>query len=173
MPYAALFVPDMPVQALLRAEPLLQGKPLVVLSGEPPQCRVFALNDPARATGVTPGMTQVQAENADGVILRRRSISAERSAHEPLLDCARIFSPRVEDTVFRATAARESWQQPSDKKRARKSKPADTPDDITKRHHRAQPKAAAEHTQAKSLASELDRQPCGALVTLDTPGPAN
>ena len=109
MPYAALFVPDMPVQALLRAEPALQGKPVAVLAGEPPQCRVFALNDAARAAGVMPGMTQVQAENAGGVILRRRSISAERSAHEALLDCARIFSPRVEDTVFRAIAARDGF----------------------------------------------------------------
>lgn len=170
MPYAALFVPYMPVQAVLRAEPSLVGQAVAVLAGEPPQSRVFALNDGARAAGVTLGMTQVQAENADGVVLRRRSITAECSAHEALLDCARIFSPRVEDTVFRLSALQESWQQAKPlKKRARKVAPIES-DDTTKRHHRIQPKAATDHAEANSLLTEQERQPCGDLIILDISG---
>jgi protein ImuB len=65
MLFAALFVPNFPVQAVLRAEPLLAGRAVAVLAGEPPLARVIAANDAALLAGVLVGMTQTQAENAD------------------------------------------------------------------------------------------------------------
>jgi protein ImuB len=42
-------------------------------------------------------MTRLQAELCDGVVMRERSMVQEAMAHQALLDCARSFSPRVED----------------------------------------------------------------------------
>ncbi|HEY0565274.1 MAG TPA: hypothetical protein VGC88_06800 [Terriglobales bacterium] len=171
MLYAALFVPNFPVQAVLRAEPQLHSRALCVLAGEPPLCRVIAANDAALMAGVLVGMTQTQAENADGVVLRRRSFAAEEAAHDALLDCARIFSPRVEDTNFRTTSHRETWQGSASKKQVRRAQPA-TPsteaDETTRRHLRVQPAAAAKLTSDKENTAQ--RRPCGDLVIADLNG---
>jgi protein ImuB len=172
MPYAALFVSDFSVQALVRVEPALAGKPVAVLAGEAPQCRVLALNDAARATGVLAGMTQTQAEHADGIVLRRRSLTAEESAHQALLDCARIFSPRVEDTNFHTVSHIEPWMEGQSfvhKKRPRHVV-ANVIDETTSRHMRTQPKAAARESVAKAKQRDAAKQICGDLVVLDVAG---
>src|SRR5581483_767798 len=97
-PYACIFVPDFPVEALLRLEPDLRSQALAVVEGKPPLQKVFALNEQARAVGVAAGMTKVQLEACSGVVLRMRSPVQEETAHAALLDCAQSFSPRVEDT---------------------------------------------------------------------------
>jgi protein ImuB len=101
MPFACIFVPDFPVAAIVRNEPAasaLHSKAVAVLEGNPPIVRVMSLNEAARQGGVYIGMTRVQAESAPDVILRKRSLPQEESAHAALLDCAYGFSPKVEST---------------------------------------------------------------------------
>src|SRR3954452_10560290 len=97
--FACIFVPDFPVEALLRAEPKLRSQPVAVLEGKPPLQRISGVNDKARHVGVNPGMTKMQVEALPGLVLRVRSPLQETSAHAALLDCAQSFSPRVEDTA--------------------------------------------------------------------------
>ncbi len=99
MPYACIFVPDFPAEAILRAEPELRSQALAVLEGKPPLQKVFALNEKARRTGIEPGMTKIQVEPWTDLVLRPRSPLQETTAHAALLDCAQSFSPRVEDTA--------------------------------------------------------------------------
>ena len=96
MPFACIFVPDFPVEALLRAEPELRARSLAVLEGKVPLQKVFAANENARRAGVSPGMTKLQIEACAGLALRVRSLPQEAAAHAALLDCAQSFSPRVE-----------------------------------------------------------------------------
>ncbi|MGO9125085.1 MAG: hypothetical protein ACLP6G_09365 [Terriglobales bacterium] len=99
MPFACIFVPDFPVEALLRADPGLRSRPLAVLEGKPPLQRVFAVNEHALRAGVTPGMTKLQIETCPGLAFRTRSALQQTAAHAALLDCAQSFSPRVEDAA--------------------------------------------------------------------------
>jgi protein ImuB len=95
--FACIFVPDFPVEALLRAEPDLRERALAVLEGKAPLQTIFALNEKARHAGASTGMTKLQVEACPGLILRPRSLLQEAAAHAALLDCAQSFSPRVED----------------------------------------------------------------------------
>jgi protein ImuB len=99
--FACLFVPDFPVQAVVRLEPELRGKPVVILAGAPPLAKVFAVNREARNLGVETGMTKVQAEAFQGIVWRWRSLSQEGTAYAALLDCAWAISPRIEDGAKR------------------------------------------------------------------------
>jgi protein ImuB len=99
MAFACIFVPDFPVEALLRAEPELRGQSVAVLEGKPPLQKVFAVNESARNAGVELGMTKLQIEACAGLTLRARSPVQEEAAHAALLDCAQSFSPRVEETA--------------------------------------------------------------------------
>ncbi len=101
MAFASLFVPDFPVQAVVRVEPELRGKPVAILAGAPPLTKVFAVNREARNLGVETGMTKVQAEAFNGISWRWRSPSQEATAYAALLDCAWTISPRVEDGAKR------------------------------------------------------------------------
>src|ERR1700678_4042723 len=96
--FACIFVPDFPVEALLRAEPELRSQSLAMLEGKTPLQKVFAVNENARRAGVSPGMTKLQIEACSNIVLRERSLLQEAAAHAALLDCAQSFSPRVEAT---------------------------------------------------------------------------
>jgi len=97
--FACIFVPDFPVEAVVRPEPDLREQPVAVLEGAAPLLRVVAANGKARALGIEMGMTRLQAEALPDVLLRRRSFLQEDAAHAALLDCAAAFSPRVEATA--------------------------------------------------------------------------
>jgi protein ImuB len=99
MPFACIFVPDFPVEALLRAEPALRPQAVAVLEGKPPLQKVFAVNEKARRLGIDPSMTKIQVEPCTELVLRPRSPLQEAAAHAALLDCAQSFSPCVEDTA--------------------------------------------------------------------------
>jgi len=96
--FACIFIPDFPVQAIIRFEPELRVRSVAVLTGRPPLEKVVALNERARQTGVEIGATKPQLEAWENLVLRARSESQETSAHAALLDCAQSFSPEVEDT---------------------------------------------------------------------------
>ncbi len=126
--FACIYIPDFPVEAIVRSEPLLRERAVGVLEGKPPLVRVIALNEKARQLGMEAGMTKLQAaiftaddragENPQQrsplavahqhqrypsakamAVLRPRSPALEKSAHAALLDIAFGFSPRVEDTA--------------------------------------------------------------------------
>ncbi len=119
--FACIYIPDFPVEAMVRAEPWLREPAVAVLEGKPPLTRVLALNEKARLLGMEIGMTKLQAtifarttkarvpqrgsKRADTsshpnlAILRQRSSPQEVSAHAALLDVAHAFTPRVEDNA--------------------------------------------------------------------------
>jgi protein ImuB len=97
--FACIFIPDFSAQALIRFEPELRTRSVVVLAGRPPLEKVVAINENARQLGVELGATKPQLEAWENLVLRARSESHEKSAHAALLDCAQSFSPEVEDTA--------------------------------------------------------------------------
>lgn len=97
--FACIFIPDFPVEAILRFEPELRARSVAVLTGRPPLEKVFALNEKARQAGVEVGATRAQLEAWNDLALRTRSQLQEVSAHAALLDCAQSFSPEVENTA--------------------------------------------------------------------------
>jgi len=97
--FCCIFIPDFPVEAILRFESELRARPVAVLMGRPPLEKVFALNEKSRQAGVEAGATRAQLEAWSELILRTRSLSQEESAHAAVLDCAGLFSPEVEDTA--------------------------------------------------------------------------
>ena len=103
--FACIHISDFPVEAIVRADPLLRQRAVAVLDGKPPVVRVIALNEKARLLGMEAGMTQLQAAvfaapaEKSPAILRPRSPEQENSAHSALLDVAHAFTPRVEDTA--------------------------------------------------------------------------
>jgi len=99
MSFAAIFVPNFPVEAVLRLEPELRSRTVAVLEGKPPLQKVVGLNENSRCAGLEIGMTRLQAEAWTDVVLRCRSALQESAVHAALLDCAQSFSPRVEDTA--------------------------------------------------------------------------
>jgi protein ImuB len=97
MPFACIYVPDFPVEAILRAEPDLRSQAVAVLEGKPPLQTILLGNEKARRAGVLPGMTKLQVEGCAEIALRERSALQESAAHHALIECAQSFSPRVED----------------------------------------------------------------------------
>jgi protein ImuB len=124
--FACIYIPDFPVEAIVRAEPLLRERAVAVLEGKPPLTRVVAVNEKARLLGMEAGMTKLQAgifaekssrknvpqsgttnndialqpsQSSAGAVLRQRSLEQEAAAHAALLDVAHAFSPRVEDAA--------------------------------------------------------------------------
>ena len=101
--FACLLAPDFSVQAALLAEPksareILVRSAMAILDGPANLLKVIALNDRARSAGINLGMTKLQVETCGGVRIRKRSAEHEDSAQNSLLECAGIFSPRVEST---------------------------------------------------------------------------
>ena len=96
MAFACIFIPDFPVQAVVRLDAELRGKPVVIYQGTPPLTRVFAASPTARDLGVELGMTKLQVEACGVVEWRWRSVSQEATAQAALLDCAWTISPRIE-----------------------------------------------------------------------------
>src|SRR5436190_20085859 len=97
MPFACIFVPDFHVEAIVRAEPELRMRAVGVIEGKPPLQKICSVNEEARRAGISVGMTKLQAELCDEVVLRERSELQEATAHAALLDCAQSFSPRIQD----------------------------------------------------------------------------
>src|SRR6201996_7313538 len=95
--YACIFVRELPAQALLRLRPELMDKPCIVLEGEAPGQTVCSLNTRARLLGLRRGMTKVEVETFEGVLVLQRSTKTESAVRMILLECAGAFSPRVEE----------------------------------------------------------------------------
>ena len=93
--FACIYVPDFPVEAIVRAEPLLRERAVAVLEGKPPLVRVAALNEKARWLGIEAGMTKLQAEAF--VKLYARPAPHRRIANKMLPCCT--CSPAQESRI--------------------------------------------------------------------------
>jgi protein ImuB len=99
MAFASIFVPEFIVQAVVRAEPGLREKPVAIVDGNPPLCRVVAVNEKAQRAGIECGMSKLNAGQFTGVEIRARSAAQEKSTHAALLDIGWSVSPRIEDSA--------------------------------------------------------------------------
>jgi len=98
--FAALHIADFPLQAVLRAEPGLPGKPVVVVTDDPRSPRVLAATPAVRAAGVEPGWSVPRAQaRCPDLVVRLRQPALEREAGAALLAVAFTVSPRVEPTA--------------------------------------------------------------------------
>ena len=100
--FAAIYIPDFPVEALVRLRPEWRERAVAAIAGTAPLLRVMAVNERAAEAGLECGMTKLQAEeiaSACDAVLAMRSVEQEASAQAALLDVAWSFSPRVEDTT--------------------------------------------------------------------------
>src|SRR5580700_6321366 len=99
MAFASIYVPEFPVQAVVRAEPVLRGRAIALVDGIAPLWSVVAANEAAVRAGITLGMARAQAQQFSGVEIRQRSRGQEESAHTALLDLGWSVSPRLEETA--------------------------------------------------------------------------
>jgi protein ImuB len=103
MGFAAIYIPEFMVQAVVRAEACAEatrgGRALALLDGKPPLSSVVAANAPALHAGIFLGMTKANAAQFAGVELRTRSLAAEKAAHAALRDVGWSVSPRLEETA--------------------------------------------------------------------------
>ena len=99
MGFAAIYVADFMVQAVVRSEPGLRDCAVALLEGTAPLRKVVAANEAALRAGIEVGMTESQAEDFCVVQVRARSLVQEKTAHAALMDLGWSVSPRVEDTA--------------------------------------------------------------------------
>ena len=99
MGFAAIYVADFMVQAVVRAEPKLRDCAIALLEGTAPLRKVVAANNAALRAGIELGMTESQVEDFCAVQVRLRSLALEKTAHAALMDLGWSVSPRVEDTA--------------------------------------------------------------------------
>jgi protein ImuB len=108
---ACLLATDLPLAAVLRAQPELSGLPLAIVSGVGPRAQVIATSAEAARAGVRPARSVVHARSLCPTLrVRVVSPALERAACETLLDVARSLSPRVAEVprcggVYAAEAA--------------------------------------------------------------------
>ncbi len=97
MRIACLLVPNLPLDAELRAHPELRGEPLAISSGPGARAEILSVSREAALRGVRPGLTPPQARAVCPEIeVRVASPVLERTAREALLDAALSLSPRAE-----------------------------------------------------------------------------
>src|SRR5260370_24599803 len=97
MAFAAIFVPNCTLQAIVRSEPELQAQPIVVIGGEQPSYRAIAFNRQAEKLGVTAGMTKTAVGQFREGKIPPRHKTQEETKHLALPDAASSISSRGED----------------------------------------------------------------------------
>ena len=97
MPFASIFVPNFWLQAVVRAEPALRERGLVLIDGNPPLSKVVAIDEAAAQMGIEIGMTKTDVEQFAGAKILPRFPAQEKIAHAALLDVGWSISPRMED----------------------------------------------------------------------------
>jgi protein ImuB len=92
-----LLVPDLLIQAELRAQPEWVGHPLAVVSGRSDRAEVIAVSAEAARANVRAGQRVSHARAAcRGLLVCTASPARERTARQSLLDAALSMSPRAE-----------------------------------------------------------------------------
>jgi protein ImuB len=109
MGFAAIYVPEFMVQAVVRAEMRgesgsgasvrLSGRAIALVDGNAPLYSVVAASSLALELGIFLGMTKANAAQFAGVEIRARSVAAEKAAHAALRDVGWSVSPRMEEAA--------------------------------------------------------------------------
>src|SRR3984957_8242280 len=112
MGFAAIYVPEFMVQAVVRAEFRKEtrgegrsgsdpawSRAIALIDGKPPLWNVVAANAQAFNAGIFLGMTKANAAQFTGVELCARSLAAEKAAPAALRDVGWSVSPRLEETA--------------------------------------------------------------------------
>ena len=98
--FAVIHIPDFSLQSLLRADPQLHTRAVVVLDDSGTKGRISQMTPTARAAGVTEGMSPTQAmARSAGLVVKARSLILEKTAGEIMLQCAYAVSPSIEATA--------------------------------------------------------------------------
>lgn len=98
--FAVLHVADFALQAVLRIERDLAGRPVALLDETQRPPVTLGCTAAARAHGVGAGLTAAQAmARCEGIVLRNARPEAEAEARAGLLAAAFSISPQVEDTA--------------------------------------------------------------------------
>jgi protein ImuB len=96
--FAALYVPEFPLQVVLRHEPELREAPVAVI-GEEKSGAILHASVTAQAAGVTAGMTGPQAMGrCTALVFRTPSAALLDAAQEALVQLGAAHSPFVEST---------------------------------------------------------------------------
>jgi protein ImuB len=98
--FAAVYLPQFSLQAVLRHEPELWTKPIALLDSLDAAPLIFDVTEAAAQAGIRPGATPTQAMARCGTVnIRRRSFSQEEAVSAALLQSAYAFSPYLEATA--------------------------------------------------------------------------
>jgi protein ImuB len=98
--FAAVYLPQFSLQAVLRHEPEPWRKPVALVDPSLSTPIVCDLTETARQSGVTEGLTPTQAlARCREIVIRHRSPNQEMAATDVLLQCAFGFSPNIEATA--------------------------------------------------------------------------
>jgi protein ImuB len=97
--FAAIYIPDFALQALLRHEPQFLSCPVALLRENSPKSPVWQMTGKAAEAGVLSGMTSTQAKaRCESILFKTRSRGAEETAQEILIECAYQAAAYVEST---------------------------------------------------------------------------
>lgn len=97
--YAVIDIPRFALQAVLRLEEGLRGRPVVLVDESLAKPLVIDCTRAAERAGALPGLSLPQAiARCEEVVVRYCSEKAEALAGRALFDCAYSLSPRVEET---------------------------------------------------------------------------
>src|SRR5712692_10230959 len=109
MSFACIFVPDFPVEALLRAEPELRSQAVAVLEGKAPLQKVFAVNEKARRAALLDcaqsSSPRVEDAGCDTVLL---DLAGLETLFGPLPKIARAVARRASNLGLEANVAMAS-----------------------------------------------------------------
>src|SRR5262244_1289879 len=98
--FAALYLPDFELQALLRRSPQLYQQPIAILDNEEAKAKIIQLTKPAADLGVTVGMTASQGlARCLSLTIKGRAREQEKIAGEILLHHAATLAPEIEATA--------------------------------------------------------------------------
>jgi len=98
--FATIYLPDFYLQAALRHQPELAGKPVALLDDLEKKAVLIQLNRKAEEVGVRSGMTPSQGlARSLALVIKVRSRSQEKLLQEILLHFAGTLSPFVEATA--------------------------------------------------------------------------
>jgi nucleotidyltransferase/DNA polymerase involved in DNA repair len=98
--FATIYLPDFYLQAALRHQPELRGKPVALIDDEEKKAVIVQLNAAAEAAGVRSGMTPSQGlARCLQVVIKVRAPAQEKLLQETLLHFAGTLAPYVEATA--------------------------------------------------------------------------
>jgi protein ImuB len=98
--FATIYLPDFYLQAALRHQPELSGKPVALIDGQEKKAVIIQLNAAAEQTSVRIGMTPSQGlARCLKLVIKVRSDSQEKLLQDILLHFAGILAPYVEATA--------------------------------------------------------------------------